>query len=412
MAALAAVGAAILIFSVTLSLEDLAHYADTVLLLVLTLVNVALIVHRRRYPNIERPFRVPLVPLLPGLGIAANLFLLSQVLTNVFPVVLASGSMLLGLAAFLLWKSTQAEEEVLPGVGSVVALERAATSEGGYRVLVPLANPENVAQLIGIAAAMASKHGGEIIALRVVLVPEQLPPSRDAAYVDRERNILQKAHAAAQRHRVGVTSMVRIGHNAARAILETAREQDCDLIVLGWKGYTSTARKIFGEVVDPVVNHAQHNLMLVKLAGDQPFRKLLLPTAGGEHARRAEEYAAALSGLDGSSVTVCSVVPPDAQDEITAQASERLEQAVARVRGFNGLEVDSKLIRHRSVSVGIIQAARDYDAIIVGAAGSSIYPQILFGSIPENIAKHSDQAVIMVKHHHPVKALLGRVVGE
>jgi hypothetical protein len=46
------------------------------------------------------------------------------------------------------------------------------------------------------------------------------------------------------------------------------------------------------------------------------------------------------------------------------------------------------------------------------AVGHSICPQILFGSIPEMIAKHSDQPVILVKHYHPVKALLGRVMGE
>jgi amino acid transporter len=59
------VGGTTLIFTISLSLEDLAHFADTVLLLVLILVNVALIYHRRKYPGIERPFRVPLVPLLP-----------------------------------------------------------------------------------------------------------------------------------------------------------------------------------------------------------------------------------------------------------------------------------------------------------------------------------------------------------
>jgi amino acid transporter len=49
-------------------------------LLALISVNAALILHRRKYPDIERPFRVPLVPLLPALGILANLYLLAQIL--------------------------------------------------------------------------------------------------------------------------------------------------------------------------------------------------------------------------------------------------------------------------------------------------------------------------------------------
>jgi len=70
------VGGTILIFTLSLGLENLAHFADTVLLIALIMVNAALIAHRRKYPDIERPFRVPLVPLLPGLGILANIYLL------------------------------------------------------------------------------------------------------------------------------------------------------------------------------------------------------------------------------------------------------------------------------------------------------------------------------------------------
>ena len=69
--ALVLVGAAIGGFALALPLESLAHFADCVLLIALTLVNVALIRHRRQFPDLERPFRVPLVPLLPALGISA-----------------------------------------------------------------------------------------------------------------------------------------------------------------------------------------------------------------------------------------------------------------------------------------------------------------------------------------------------
>ena len=50
--------------------------------------------------------------------------------------------------------------------------------------------------------------------------------------------------------------------------------------------------------------------------------------------------------------------------------------------------------------------------MIIGATGRSIYPQILFGNIPEMIAKRAENTVLLVKYHHPVKALLGRVMAE
>ncbi len=407
------VGGTILVFITGFGLEDLAHFADTVLILALIMVNAALIIHRRKFPKLERPFRVPLVPLLPALGVLANMYLLIQIsLNHQLPVILAVICLVIGIIVFLAWKSIQSGEVAIPGRSSRIALERSAKSGSRYKVLVPIANPANVKQLIDLAGAVASEHNGEIIALRVVTVPDQVSPTREDTYVERERQILELANSCAQSYKIPVTSLVRVGHDSARAILETARERQCDLIVLGWKGYTSTSRKILGNVVDDVVNHARCDIMLLKQVENRPLKKILLPTAGGEHARCAEKYAASIIHSHNGLVTVCGVISPDADDEKVTFGTEILNRAVKRVSEFNGLKVNSKIIRNKSVIVGIINESKDYDAIMVGASGRSIYPQILFGNIPEMIAKHSNCPVILVKHYHPVKELIGRVMEE
>ncbi len=410
---LAFIGTAILGFILGFRLENLAHFADTVLIMALIMVNVALIIHRRKFPGIDRPFKVPFVPLLPILGIAANLYLLIQIFfQHLAPALIACICLLGGVIAFLIWKSTIPAEIAIPGEPSKVAMVKPANAEKRFRILVPIANPANVPQLIELASAIAADRDGEIIAMRVAKIPEQISPTRESHYVERERNILEIADSAAKTRNVPVTSLVRIGHGRARAILETARERECDMIVLGWKGYTSTARRILGDVADSVVNHARSDILLFKQVEDMSPVKILLPTAGGEHARCAESYAASLAHISDGSITVCSVLPPDSSVESLDEVNFRLSKAVERVSKMNNLNVGSKLIRHKSVTVGIIKESENHDIVIIGAAGGSIYPNILFGSIPENIAKHCDKPVILVKHYHPVKELLGRVLKE
>jgi CIC family chloride channel protein len=325
----------------------------------------------------------------------------------------AGACLVVGVLGFVAWKGFLAAEVTLPGVPSRVALERSAVKgEHPFRVLVPLANPANVPQLMDLAAGIAADRNGEIVAMRVAVVPEQLPPSREDSYVERERQILETAHAIARQHDIPISSLVRVGHDAARAILETASERDCDLIVIGWKGYTSTAKKILGEVVDAVVQHAQADLLLVKQTTHEPLRRFLLPTAGGEHARCAEEYLASFARSRGAELTVCSVAPPDAGADALAATTERLSDDVARISRGGESAVDARLIQHRSVTVGILQEAKRYDAVVIGATGQGTYQQMLFGSIPESIAKRADRPVILVKHYHPVKALIRRVVGD
>ena len=410
------VGAAILIFALILPLEDLSYFANTVLLLALILVNAALIVHRRKYPDIERPFKVPFVPLLPALGIIANLYLIWQIFAHPIPFFLAIASLVLGMLGFIAWKGAQGAEKAIPGGASHIAYSqgKGTSDKSRFRVLVPIANPENMENLIRMAAAIAKERNGELLLLRVVTVPEQLPPnSYEEAVIDREELLLKRARTIANQQGITSHSLIRVGNNVARAILETSSERSCDLIILGWKGYSTSKEKILGSITDAIVTYATADIMLVKQVGDAPIKRILLPTAGGEHAKCAEEYAATLaSSLDGA-LTIASVVPEEGSPERLAASKQSLEEAIHRIEDFSNLEqLDKKLITNNEVSEGIIETAKNYDAVMVGAAGKSIYPQILFGSIPEEIARNTETTVIMVKHHNPVKALYGRVLGE
>ena len=404
------VGGGVALFAQSFHLEKLAHFADVILLLALILVNAALIRHRRKFPDLPRPFRVPLVPLLPLLGIGANVYLLSLILRHPEPAIMAALWLAAGMLGFLAWKGAQAEEELLPGEPSRVARVSMEGEESDFRVLVPIANPTNVAPLMDLASAIARENNGEIIAMRVVSLPEQSPPSREASYVERERRILEQAHARGKAGGVKVNSLVSIGRNPARAILETARERHCDLIALGWKGYTSTANRILGEVVDDVVSLARADIMLVKLVGEMKLKNILLPTTGGVHARLAERYTAPIASARDARIVVSTVVPPEAGADRRSLVEQGLSEAVGRINDESSVHVESRVITHKSVSVGIIRASEEYDAIAMGAAGESFYRQVLFGSIPENVAKHTDKTVIVYKHYSPVKALVGRVM--
>ncbi len=416
------VGGAIMIFALILPLEDLSYFANTVLLLALILVNAALIIHRKKYPDIERPFKVPLVPLLPILGILANIYLIAQIFQHPIPLVLAFSCLILGMVGFIAWKGTQTEEAVIPGISSHVAHSqgRGTFDKEKFRVLVPIANPHTAERLIKLAVAIAKAKSGEVLLLRVVTIPEQLPPTEfSETAIEKEQVWLQSIRKLAEKKGIHAHALIRVGHDIARSILETSRERNCHLILLGWKGYSTGGERIFGNITETIVTYARTDIMLVKMAGSELPKRILLPSAGGEHAQCAEQYAAAIARSLGGTITVCQVMNEETQESDRKIIEERLQSAKNRISQINGnselpplKEVQSIQIKSDSVSDGIVQHAENYDAVMVGAAGKSIYPQILFGSIPEEIARGVDRTVIVVKHYHPVKALIGRVVGE
>ncbi len=406
------VGGTIALFSMSLPLEDLAHFADTVLLIALIFVNAALIVHRKKYPKQRRPFKVPFVPWLPGIAIIANSYLLLQIMAHPLPVIMALVCLLLGMLGFLTWKGAQPVDVVLPGEASMTVLETFSPPKNDKRphIMVPLANPRSIPALIRIAVQVAKEQGGILILLRVTAVPEQMPLSFNVSNDD-DRAILDLGQKEVEKYGMEANALLKVSHNAARAILETARERNCGLIVLGWKGFSSSRDKIMGQVVDTVVTYAQCDLMLVKLSRQSPVIKdILLPTAGGEHARAAEMYAATLVKAAGGTLSICRV--DDGGRKSKEVTEDGIHQAQKRIKEFNGLDTGREILAESSIAKGILNASKNYDTIVIGATRTSIYQQILFGSIPENVARSSDKNIIMIKHHHPVKALIGRVLGE
>jgi basic amino acid/polyamine antiporter, APA family len=414
--AIVLVGAAIGMFTMILPLEELAHFADCVLLVALCLVNAALIGHRRKFPHIERPFKVPLVPLLPVLGIVANIYLLTQI-PHVLPVVLAALALLVGFLGFLAWKGAGGGEVLPPGGPSRVALERSATgadeSSGAFRVLVPIANPATAGPMIRLAASLAKPRGGEIVALRVVEVPEQLPPRLEESHVEEERRLLDAARAIGRETGVPVSALVRVGHSTSRAILETANQHRCDLIVIGWKGYSSTSRRILGQIVDTVVEHTRADILVARLVGDELPKRLLLPSAGGEHARRAATYAADLADHTGGALTLSTVIAPDSQEELVTSERTRLDLMATGLREAGSkADIDTRLIQHRTVVAGVLETSQEYDGIVLGAAGAGFWSTKMFGSVPEQIAREANRSVLVVKRYRPLEALVRRVMTE
>ena len=78
------------------------------------------------------------------------------------------------------------------------------------------------------------------------------------------------------------------------------------------------------------------------------------------------------------------------------------EEAVAETRILDGA----------GVVESIVAAAGDFDAVMVGASGDSFSSRIVFGTIPERVAREAPGTVIVLKSHDRVRAFMGRVAAD
>ncbi len=121
------------------------------------------------------------------------------------------------------------------------------------RIIVPLAGTVVDPDVIKIAASLAKPHKGEVIAIHVIEVRWNL--ALDAvldAETERGEQYLDEAAKIAQQSGVHIETELLQAREAAAAIIDTARERQADLIVLGMPYRKRLGRVYVGQTVTNV----------------------------------------------------------------------------------------------------------------------------------------------------------------
>jgi nucleotide-binding universal stress UspA family protein len=291
------------------------------------------------------------------------------------------------------------------------------------RILIPVANPATAEELIRIGAALLDPRDGELTALGIVEVPEEMPLSEGATKARQARRLLQKVldYAPEGTH---VRPVVRIGRRAAEGIVEAAIELEADLVIFGWGGRTggrsgsrstrggraaaakagagngdatTPTASVFSPTIDAVVRESPCDIAVVKQRPMAEIRRILVPVRGGPHAELALDFADALARRHGARVTVLHVVPPGLTPAVRAQAEHALATFLKlHARGH----ADGLLREAPNVRNAILREAEKSDLVIMGASAGpegSVVENFLFGVLPETIAARARPPVIVVK---------------
>ncbi|MFC7165417.1 amino acid permease [Halospeciosus flavus] len=380
-------------FGLHLGIEHLAHFADFMLLGGLIVVNLAVVQSRRKFPDIDRGFEVPFVPVVPVIAVLANLVLF----LNVSPVSFAIGVVaeIVGVAFWFTVLSGKPAEHAEEETPTLVAEHHPSESE--YTLLVSIANPEHVPQLMRTAVDIAKDRDGDILVMSAVELPAQTPLSEGGQYLEDEREIVDEAMEFAREEDVPVSGTVRIGHDVSEAITNTVDQYECDAALLGWSGTSRRRDIVLGSTVDEVIRDAACDVLVEKTGEvEQEIASILLPTAGGPHAEFAAEVSSAIAHSEGATVRVVHVVDPDASETERRDAQDRIDDTVA---ALSDVEYETELLEGEDVVDTIVTETAETDLTLVGATREGILQQLVLGAVPEAVGKRAKGAVIMTKRN-------------
>jgi nucleotide-binding universal stress UspA family protein len=132
-------------------------------------------------------------------------------------------------------------------------------------ILVPTDFSERSAHAFGLACALARDHGARLVVLHVLAPPAAVymgvtPPEPDRS---RHEHWEQLCRLGPRDPRVRVERLLAEGEPAG-AILQAARDNHCDLIVMGTHGHTGLGRVLLGSVAEAVLRQAPCPVVTVR----------------------------------------------------------------------------------------------------------------------------------------------------
>lgn len=401
-------GALLIVMALTLPIEAVGSAASLIFLLTFAMVNLSVIVLRRKYPEIPRRYRVPFYPVIPVLGFTLNIFLaLYQFSFQPLAWYVTIGWIVVGLLIYYaVFEKRSADQKP-----QVLLVQRPVSSgEKAGCIVVALHNPANIKILLDFAYPIAHQRGLPLLAVSVVKIPRQMPIHEGMRMMHHRKSLLDQAKAYASERGEELETQVVIAHHASEGILSAVRQHGAKALVMGWKGYTNTRERLFGEVTDKVIRQVACDLILLKVGEVEQIRSCLLPTAGGSHARLAAEILGSIAKDMNLSVTVGHVIAPGATEEEREFAGDVVEEFTLLIE--NGFDLSGRLIESTTVVGGIAKSSREYDLVVIGAEKEPMFRRILFGEIPEKVARYSSSSVVVVKKYEGVvKSVLKRILG-
>ena len=277
-------------------------------------------------------------------------------------------------------------------------------------VLVALHNPDNVKILLDFAIPIAKQRELPLVAVSIVQVPPQIPIHEGMRFTHHKESLLNQAKKFASDNGTNLETDLVIAHHISDGILAAANRHKADALVMGWKGFTDAKDRIFGEIADRIIRLAPCDLLLLKIGERRELRRCLLPTAGGPNANLASTILGAIAKDHKMSITAGYIVPENASQEQKEAGEKRIDETLQHID--KQIKYQKEIIESKSIAGGIASASRKYDLVVIGAAKEPFFRKMLFGEIPEKVARFSPTSVLVVKKYEGmVKSILKKVMG-
>jgi len=256
--------------------------------------------------------------------------------------------------------------------------------------------------MIRTTRELCKVKNAQIELLHMVPVPDQIPLSDAYQYMWEGKEAIVEALLYLQPS-FPINTTIRYCRNAARGIVSAVRQKKVDLLIMGWHGKPRSYGFSLGSTVDPIIERAPCNVVILRDGGQQSFKRILVPVAGGPNGAFALEMASILIDKEEGKITAFSVLS-DLEafkiNDFIYSHKERLHVPPQAIL--------TKNVQSSSVVNAILKESEQYDLVVMGSTRRPFVYRMTHESVPDTVAQKCKKPLIMVKSSAGIGSWLKR----
>ena len=288
------------------------------------------------------------------------------------------------------------------------------------RILCPTDFSEPSGHALRYAFMVAQRYGATLSLVHVI---EPLSPVPGLALdtkialeerpnlLDRVQTLLEESVPEDMEGKIEIKTVVRRGASFFE-IIQAAREEETDLIVIATEGHTGLSHLLLGSTTERVVRKAPCPVLSFRQPEDptlMDIKKILFPTDFSDFAEYALDYAVALAQDFNAELYMFYVeaglpyIPDEAdldfptQEEIEQHAKQQMTAQIEKRAGITARRFVGRGMP--SEEICDFAKAHEIDLVVMATHGHTGLKHMLLGSTTERVVRLAPCPVLSI--HHP-----------
>ncbi len=351
---------------------------------------------RKKFPDIERPFKVPLYPLTVIAAAVAGIVIIS----------FANSRALIFLGAVIailsVWYAISSRLRARRELNS-----RLEYQEGGGKVMIAAKSPETARSLTKVATRLVNQQEDTgILLFSVVKTPINLDSSDVPNLVkekkEAQQRILEQVTPIAVKENVPIYAKLKAASRVEEGIYsELSRHKDINLVMLGVPEERAKLEHPHN-ILKEVNMMANRNVALLRdKALPDNIQRILVPVGSGPNARLALQMARDIALPGDAKVVGLRLVLGDADEERMEDEELQLHE-IADVELGEIMDNISLVVKKAdSVADAILDECRqgNYDLLIMGSAEEILVPDQVFGKLNDYLLDVVPCSMLIVRRY-------------